>query len=389
MKKVLFTATVDSHILHFHIPHLRYFKENGYEVHVASNGSSIIPFVDKKHNLQFERSPFKIGNIKAYRELKKIILSNDFALVHCHTPMGGVVTRLVTKTKRKTGTKVAYTAHGFHFFKGASLINWMIYYPIEKWLSKYTDCLITINEEDYQRALNRRFQANLIRKVNGVGVDLRTFCPVAPGEKSLLRKENNLHDDDFILVYCAELNHNKHQDLLINTVNLLKDKIPNLKLLLAGEGSLKEYYKEQVENFGLVDKIQFLGYRKDMPHIFKLADVAVSASRREGLPVNIMEAMATGLPLVVSNCRGNRDLVVDGQNGYVIGVDDAEGFANALEGLNVSIEKRRELGNRSIELVYKFSIEPVMEELTNVYNEVLKEEEINLITGPDKSFSFH
>jgi glycosyltransferase EpsD len=373
MKKVLFVATVDSHILHFHIPHIKYFKENDYEVHVASNGTSNIPYVDKKHNIPFERSPLKAGNIKAYKELKTIVENNNFSLIHCHTPMGGIIARLAAKTRRKTGTKVAYTAHGFHFFEGASIMNWMVYYPIEKWFAKYTDCLITINDEDYQRAVDRHFQANLIKKVNGVGVDLGTFYPAANDQKSLLRKENNLQVDDFVLVYCAELNHNKHQDLLINAVHLLKDKIPTIQLLLAGQGSLESHYKEQVKSLGIEDKVQFLGYRKDMPNVFKIADVAVSASRREGLPVNIMEALATGLPLVVTDCRGNRDLVINGQNGYVIGINDVAGFADAIEELYKSSEKRREFGNKSIELVNKFSMEPVMEELINVYDEVLND----------------
>lgn len=146
MKKVLFTATVDSHILQFHIPYLKYFKEQGYEVHVATNGNEKIPFCDVKHKIHFERSPFKINNLKAIKQLRKIIEQEKFEIIHCHTPVGSVTTRIAAKkARRKYNTKVIYTAHGFHFFKGAPIINWVLFYPIEKWLSKYTDCLITIN----------------------------------------------------------------------------------------------------------------------------------------------------------------------------------------------------------------------------------------------------
>ena len=152
MKKVLFAATVDSHIKQFHLPYLKWFKEHGYEVHVATNGKEVIPYCDVKHQISFERSPLKFNNIKAIGQLKKIIEKEQFEIIHCHTPMGSVVTRLAALKARKNGTRVIYTAHGFHFFKGAPIQNWLIYYPIEKLMARYTDCLITINEEDYEFA---------------------------------------------------------------------------------------------------------------------------------------------------------------------------------------------------------------------------------------------
>ena len=149
MKKVLFTATVDSHILQFHLPFLKMFKENGYEVHVATNGDESIPFCDKKIKISFERSPFKINNLKAIGQLRKVINEEQYDIIHTHTPMGSVVTRLAAKqARKKNNTRVIYTAHGFHFFKGAPILNWLVFYPVEKWLAKYTDTLITINKED-------------------------------------------------------------------------------------------------------------------------------------------------------------------------------------------------------------------------------------------------
>lgn len=206
LRRVLFTATVDSHIINFHIPYLRWFKERGYEVHVASKGDVNIPFVDVKYNIPFERSPFKSVNYKAYKELKEIIDRNSYELIHCHTPVGGVLTRLAAKNARTKGTKVLYTAHGFHFYKGAPLINWLLYYPVEKWLSRYTDCLITINEEDYRRAKKGNFKAKSIKFVNGVGIDLNEFTPQTKEKKKQLRKKYGYSDDDFILMYAAELN---------------------------------------------------------------------------------------------------------------------------------------------------------------------------------------
>lgn len=372
MKKVLFSATVDSHILNFHIPYLKWFKEQGYEVHVASSGNSNIPFVDIKYNVPFERSPFKLVNLKVYRQLKDIIDDNNYKLIHCHTPMGSVLTRLAAKKARKKGTKVIYTAHGFHFFKGAPLINWLLYYPVEKWLSKYTDCLITINDEDYECAKRNKFKAGSIKKINGVGIDLNKFKPQNLEKKKELRKQYGFSDTDFILIYVAEMSYRKHQDLLINVVNILKTKIPNLKLLLVGTGSFIDKYKKQTKNLGLEQYIYFLGYRKDIPNLMTIADVGVSSSRQEGLPVNVMEAMATGLPLVVTDCRGNRDLVRNDENGYIVGIDNLEEFAEKILKLYSSKELRKIFGRKSLELIKQYSLENIMLEVDQIYRSFLE-----------------
>ena len=378
MKRILFIATVvKMHIMPFHIPYLEWFKKNGYEVHVCARNDyetredCKIPFCDKYYDLPFKRSPFKWNNKVVYNCLKEIIDNNSYDIVHCHTPMGGAITRLAARNARKKGTKVIYTAHGFHFYSGAPLKNWILYYPVEKWLSKYTDCLITINEEDYNRAIKSNFKANSIHLVHGVGIDINKFNPQTLGKKNELRKEYGINNDDFILFYAAELNYNKHQDLLINVINLLKNKIPNIKLLLAGNGNYKGQYEKQVRDLGLQDNVKFLGFRKDISNLLKIADIAVASSRREGLPVNVMEAMATGLPLVVTDCRGNRDLVSDGENGYVVGLDDAEGFANAVWKLYVSEGLRQRFGRKNLDLVKKYSLDKVKKEMEEIYSKYL------------------
>ena len=273
MKKILFTATVDSHILNFHLPYLKWFKEKGYEVHVASNGESKIPFVDVKHNILFERSPYSIKNISAYINLKKIIDENNFIIIHCNTPIGGVLTRLAARKARVNGTKVIYTAHGFHFFKGSPLRNWVLYYPIEKWLSKYTDCLITINKEDYKMCTTSNFKAKSIKLVNGVGIDLNKFQNQTLVKKTELRKKYRYKDNDFILIYVAELSYKKHQDLIIDVVNLLYEKIPNMKFLILGSGKLSKQYKNKVNKLNLQNNVHFLGYRKDISNLMVMSDI--------------------------------------------------------------------------------------------------------------------
>ena len=368
MEKVLFTATVDSHILSFHLPYLKLLSEKGYEVHVASNGNTKIPHADKKFNIPFERNPFNIRNYKAYKKLKYIIQSNNYKLIHCHTPVGSVITRLAAMKSRKKGTKVIYTAHGFHFYKGAPLKNWLIYYPIEKVLSKYTDCLITINSEDYKTAINKKFSAKSIKKVNGVGVDLSLFYPVDLQEKMDLRKKHNFNEDDFILIYPAELNKNKNQMLLIKVIALLKRKIPNIKLILAGTGKLTDYYKKKVKEMELEKHIIFTGYRKDIDEFLKFSDISVASSIREGLPVNIIESMACGLPVVATKNRGHRELIKNEKNGFIIDLNNVEDFANKVIELFENESIRDEMRNYNLKHVNKYSVNKVIDEMKKIYS---------------------
>jgi glycosyltransferase EpsD len=239
-------------------------------------------------------------------------------------------------------------------------------------MSKYTDCLITINDEDYECAVRKKLKACSIKKVNGVGIDLNKFKPQTLEKKKELRKQYGYNENDFILICIGELNHNKHQDLLINVVNVLKNKIPNVKLLLVGSGNLMDQYKNQVKKIDLDRYIEFLGYRSDVPNLLSISDILVSASRREGLPVNVMEAMATGLPLVVTDCRGNKDLVKNGENGFVIGIDDVYEFANAVDKLHKSKELRWKFGQKSLEFIKDYSVENVRKEMEKIYEVYIK-----------------
>ena len=330
MKKVLFTATVDSHILQFHIPFLKYFKDKGYEVHVATNGDEEIPYCDKKIKVSFERSPFKFNNIRAIKQLRKVINEEHYDIIHTHTPMGSVVTRLASKSARKSGTRVIYTAHGFHFYKGASLKNWLLFYPIEKLLSRITDDLITINMEDYELA-RKKFNCQ-VHYVPGVGIDENKFdFSMSNEDKKELRKSLNLKDEDFVMIYPAEISARKRQMWLINAIAELLRSHKDIHLLLPGKDSLNGKCQKLVKELELSSQVHFLGYRKDIPKLLKIANVALSSANQEGLPVNIMEAMYIGLPIVASDCRGNRDLVKNKYNGYLIEIKDSTSFSNSIE----------------------------------------------------------
>lgn len=374
--KILYVSTISNTVNAFLIPHIRMLVNQGHQVDIAFNiVQEVIPELEqlgcKIHNIEFQRSPLKKENISAFRKIKKLIVNEGYNLVHTHTPIASFLTRLACS--KIPNLKILYTAHGFHFFKGASLKNWLIYYMAEKISSRWTDGILTMNEEDFQSAIKIQSKSKRCSafRIHGVGIDLKKFQPQTEDLKARLRQEYGYKSEQFILMYAGELSFRKHQDLLIDTVKLLKYRVPKLKLLLAGNGDLLGQYEKQVNELGLEGVVEFLGYRKDINKLMMISDIAVSSSRQEGLPVNVMEAMATSLPLVVTDCRGNRDLVDDGANGYVVGVNDPEGFAYAVEKLYISRDKRQRFGRMSNELIKNYSIENVLIEINKIYKNYL------------------
>ncbi|MCR2822040.1 glycosyltransferase family 4 protein [Lederbergia panacisoli] len=373
-KRVLFCATIDEHFTSFHIPYLKWFKEQGWEVHVAAAGNLKIPYVDKKYHICIERSPFNTNNIKAFNELTEIIDQNEYDIIHCHTPMGGVLTRLAAKKARKKGTKVIYTAHGFHFCKGAPFINWLIYYPIEKTLSYMTDCLLTINEEDFALAKSK-FKAKQIVHIHGVGVDTERFAPILKFHKKVLRAQYHYENDAFLMFYAAEFNKNKNQELLIESLPLIKKHVPNIKLVFAGDGPLVEHCKQLSKRLEVEQFVDFLGQREDIDSLLKMSDIAVASSIREGLPVNIMEAMACGLPIIAVDNRGHRELISDNVNGWLVENNKMQ-IADKTVYMALNKPMRMQLGVQSRKIILaKYSLNKVLEEKKVIYKNVMDEME--------------
>lgn len=369
--KILYVTTI-SNTITFFTDHIIMLLNQGHKVDLACNiikpiNPQLLQRGCRVFDIEFQRSPLKIDNLVAFRKIKRLVLNEGYDLIHVHTPVASFLTRLACRNI--PNISVLYTAHGFHFFKGAPLKNWLLYYPAERLAARWTDAIITINKEDYNIANKMKLRKpKSIYKVHGVGIDLCKFSSPTLEEKTKLRIEYRFNNDDFILFYAAELNYNKHQDLLINVINLLKVKIPNIKLLLAGNGISRGQYEEQTKKLGLQANVKFLGFRKDIPALLKISDIAVASSRREGLPVNVIEAMAVGLPLVITNCRGQRDLVSNGQNGYLVDINDIKGFAHAIIKLYQSQETRQKFGKKNIEHSKKYSLDKVVKEMEDIYS---------------------
>lgn len=368
MKKVLFVAHVEIHILHFHVPYLKLFKEHGYEVHVATNGESNIPYCDVKYNLPFQKSPLKKDNYTAYKRLKEILNKENFEIIHCHTPVGGVVARLANKfSNHYKTTRMIYTAHGFHFYKGAPMLYWMIFFPIERWMAHYTDILITINQEDYDRAKKFHLKKDgVVEYVHGVGVDEKKFnFYMSEDEKIKLRKSLGLSKDDFVMIFPAELNKNKNQKQIINLVNELVKKEKKIKLLLPGNDLLHGEYQNEIKKLNLENNIKVLGYRNDIAKLIKISDIGISSCIREGLGLNLIEEMYCGLPVIASNNRGHREIVKNNVNGYLYELNSDESLLDKILLLFSCKEKfEKDEIKRSID---KFLVKNVIEEYKCIY----------------------
>ncbi|MCQ2484193.1 MAG: glycosyltransferase family 4 protein [Clostridia bacterium] len=366
MKKVLYVATITQHFYYFHLPSMKMFKELGWQVDVASHGDVELPYCDNRYEIPIQRSPADMQNIAAYKELKKIIKENHYDIIHCHTPMGGMLARMAARSERKNGTKVLYTAHGFHFYKGAPKLNWMVFYPIELMMSFFTDCLITINEEDFACA-KKHLKAKETVKVNGVGYNTDRYFPVSKDEKAQIRAKLGYGDDEKLLVYVAEMNANKNQSMLIRALKILNEKHPEIKLLIAGADNFNGEYPKLAKELGIEDKVEFLGHRSDIDDLLHASDIAVGSSIREGLPVNVMEALACGLPIVLSDNRGHRALTDNGKNGYIVDVNDYEAMAKRIEKLLYDEELYAKVSAFAVESVKPYSKENVLEELKVIY----------------------
>lgn len=372
--KVLLTATVQSHIVQFHKPLVEVLHAHGCEVHVAArdnlaekNGLKL-NFVDKVYDVPFARSPKSTDNIKAYKQLKKIIDDGNYDIVHCNTPMGGIVTRLAARKARKNGTKVFYTAHGFHFYKGAPKKNWIVFYPIEKFFAgHYTDILITISDADFQAANMHKFKTNLYR-IHSVGINTKKYYVRDKEICAQIRSKRGYSEEDFVCICTGELNSNKNQRSLIEVVPEILKNTPNFRLILAGNGPEKEKLENQIKELNIEKYVQLIGYRTDLEEFVAFADIAISVSKREGLGINLIEAMACGKPVIGSYNRGHREFIKDGKNGFIIKDESFKGkLIQCVTQLASSPTLRNAMGNQALKDASVYMDWNVIKELEEIY----------------------
>lgn len=388
MKRVLIVASVISFIEWFNKENVDFLcQELGCEVHIACNfeyledtdadsAKNYIQELKSKgiflHLIRFARSPLSFRNITAFKELKRLINDLHFDLIHCHTPVASMLTRLASKKARKKGSVVMYTCHGFHFHNAAPKKNWLLYYPIEKWLSKHCDYLVTINHEDYERA--KTFHCKNVRYIPGVGVDLKRIFD-AKIDKASYKESIGVPRDSILLLSIGEMIERKNHQVIIKALGKLNN--PSIYYAICGKGPLKEKLQNLARKEGLEDRVLFLGFRKDIPELCNAADISAFPSKIEGLGLAGIEAMAAGVPLISSNVHGILDYVVDGKTGFAVKPNDVNGFAVSIDKLSASKELRYSMRDCCIKQVRAYDKPNALQAMRNIYQEILHEGQNN------------
>lgn len=366
-KKVLITANTDRHILLCHMPYIKWFNKNKWDVYVATNTDKEIVGA-KKINLNMTRNPFSIKNCKAVWKLTKNLKQNKYKLIHTHTPVGSVVTRLAHKFSR-TNAKLIYTCHGFHFYKGCPFYYWMIFYPIERYLMKYTDLLLVMNKEDYDFA-KKHFKNVKVKYIKGVGFNKERISEKeAQEEIESTYKKYGLNKDDFIVIYIAEYSKRKRQIQLIEELAKTDIKNQNIKILLIGDDILNGEVQREIEKRGLENTIKTIEFTDQINKFLDIANVVISASRQEGLPLNILEAIYKKKIIIATDCRGNRDLICEGKNGFL--VNDLTEIYDKIKYVKSNYNNLQQCYNPGID-IEDYTSTSVVEKMAKIYNEVLE-----------------
>lgn len=365
--KILYISTISTTIETFLTPHIKLLIEQGFEVEIACNiqdgfRNKIDELGLKVHQIDFNRNPLCSDTFRAFRQLKRLIETENYHLIHTHTPVASAIARIITRSKKDI--KVVYTAHGFHFFSGAPLLNWLIFYPVEKLLAKHTDAVLTINSEDYLRSLRMGF--GNVYQIPGVGIDLKN---VYNNKHQSFRSQLGLKDSECILISVGELNQNKNHLLVIDALAKIDNK--DITYLICGEGDNRSTLERKIAEYNLTEKVHLLGYREDVREILNSADVFVFPSYREGLAVSIMEAMAAGLPVLASNIRGNSDLIDSDKGGFLFNPNDSAELSSFISELKNNKGKRISFSKYNKEKVKKYELDNVLKILKQVYYNVL------------------
>ncbi len=366
MKRILLTCT-DLMAVQFFTEHIKFWHENSYCVDLACSPvggrvGELVEFFGGIENgsiktVDLNRSPFKMSNLKGLLQLIKIAKKEHYDNVVTNEPVMGLLTRLAFANKK--GTKVTYIAHGFHFYKGGPKLNNLIYKAIEGFAAHFTDILVTINKEDFEAAKKFRLKKNgTVYHIPGIGVSTSRFYKSSKEDCVEIRKELGLSGDDFVVVVIGELNDNKNQETIIRAIASLKDECPGLKALFLGQGEKTEYLENLCNELNVDDRIQFLGYRHDVSRVLSVCNLGVSASIREGLGVNIIEEMASGLPIVASENRGHRDIMTE-DSGILVQATSFDAFAEAIQSFYKSPEKCEIVSKNNFELCKQFDVEAV------------------------------
>jgi glycosyltransferase EpsD len=372
MANILYIATSDIHLHTFHRPYIQWFVDRGDQIDLAYNprGEYIFHGIRQDFHIDFPRS-LQIKKLSmSYRKLKKLIDSKDYDLIHCHTPIPSFIARLAARKAMAKGCKVLYTAHGFHFYNSGPLMNWLIYYPMEYLASLFTDAIIVLNREDFGHASGKMLHKDSYL-IPGIGVDSGRFQSKGDDEIQRIRASMGYTDKDVLLLYIAEFIPRKNHEFLLRCMPELIKLNPNIKLLLAGNGTLFVKMKKLAHKLEISDRVDFLGFRNDVNEYCAIADIGISVSKHEGLGLGVVEQMFCEVPVVATRDRGHLESVVDGVTGYIIDQQDSNRFIERVLKLSTNPQLRINMGKSAHDHSFSFRIEASLTAMVSIYKKYL------------------
>jgi len=371
----LFLANVDEHLWAFHMPFMRLLSGMGYTVEAAAAPSGYADMIRAEgftvYPIPFARHPFNVRNFAAYRALRRLLHVNAYTMVHVHTPVAAFLGRLAA---RREGIRhIIYTAHGFHFHKEGRWWSNALYFALERMAVPWTDVLITINREDYAAA-SRAFARGRTRVlyVPGVGTDCTRYVPASPDQRVQLRQNLHLPGDMTVITWVAEFIARKRPSDAVEAIRSLDVVVP-AHLAMLGDGPMMGSVRRTVSRGGTQPMITFLGRVSDVAEYLGASDVFLSTASQEGLPRNVMEAMAVGLPVVAYDIRGCNDLVVDGVTGFLVPLGDVASLVKKLAWLATHHQERQQLGEAGRKRIEEtFALDKVVVQMQAIYQDELR-----------------
>lgn len=384
-KHILILATTHDFLWKFEREDVNLLQQMGFVVHYATNIKEPIYVSYKKdiqrmgvqiHHIEIARSPFLLrDNCKALQQLLQLIDRYSIQAIHCHTPVGGLLGRLAGRLCRNLSPLILYTAHGFHFYRGAPLFNRLVYYQVEKKLANDTDVLIVINGEDFKAAQKFHLKpGGRLYQIPGVGLDQNVFHPLPDQRRNVLRDQLGIGNHDFFLLSVGELNENKNHRVVLEALAEMKRQhkdLSHIRYGICGDGFLHERIQQWIQEWGLEKQVILFGYRTQVSEILGCADASVLSSKREGLGMAGLESLAMGVPVLAADNRGTREYMVHGQNGFVCERNEAAAFIEGIEFfLRLGPEERAMIRDRCCESAKPFAKAYTNAIMQEIYAEV-------------------
>jgi len=347
--RLLMVTTVAATLGGFLLPYARELRARGWTVEAAAKGATTDPEVvaafDAVHELPLSRSISDVQGMRRSLAALAEVVGDDFDIVHVHTPIAAFLTRLVV-ARMPAGRRpaVVYTAHGFHFHRDGHPVTNLVFSGAEKLAGRWTDRLVVINHEDRAQAARLRIvPLGHLVEMPGIGVDTTFFSPdqVSPEAMEAAMAPLAIPAGAPTFVLIGELNRNKRPMDVVQALASMADRSAHLVLL--GDGAYRPQVEQTIASAGVGNRVHLLGVVQDVRPYLMAADALILASKREGLPRSIMEALSMGVPVISSSARGSTQLV-GADAGWVVPTGDVAAMARAMDQVATDREAARAAG---------------------------------------------